>query len=471
MPSLSDKPMTPRRRQAAKTGRAADAPPIVPLLPYQRRMVESPARLTWNCWARQTGKSFAFALRRVTRGIQRNRNQVLLSAGERQSRELMDKVRLHLTAIKAACDATVEDLPDGVFEGTELGKLETRVRIPSAGVDFRIIALPANPMTARGYTGDLLLDEFAMHRDDAEIWSAVFPTVTRGNGEIDICSTPKGQKNMFYRLRRNAVFATSTVTIHDAIADGLKVDVETLKAGMADDVAFAQEFLCEFLDEATAFLTFEMIGACEDVKLDKSWSSDKAAALAGEDLFSGWDVGRHRDLSVFWVWGKPAGADVLYTRGVIEMPRTDFEMQHQTAAALLALPNMRRMAIDATGMGAAPAERIARQYGEHRVEQVTFVPLAKQEMATLLRLKCEDRTIRIPADPDIRNDWHSITRLVLPGGTIRYDADRGHGGTPGHADRFWAAALGIRAASVAAVPFEWHSAGRRIAAGEDWNGL
>jgi len=44
----------------------------------------------------------------------------------------------------------------------------------------RIIALPANPYTARGFTGDVLLDEFAMHQKDRDIWAALFPTVMRG---------------------------------------------------------------------------------------------------------------------------------------------------------------------------------------------------------------------------------------------------------------------------------------------------
>lgn len=421
--------------------------PLVKLLPYQQRAVESEARCTWNNWSRQTGKSFAFALRRVLRGMARNRNQVLLSASERQSRELMDKVRLHLTAIKAAVDATVEDLPDSVFEGTRFGKLETRVRHRGGAFDYRIIALPANPLTARGYTGDLLLDEFAMHRDDAEIWSAIFPVAMRGRGEIDICSTPKGRKNMFYRLRGNAIFATTTVTIGDAVADGLPVDIDELRAGMADDQAFAQEFLCEFLDEATAFLTFELIAACEDPDLDKGWTAAKAATLGDEDLYLGIDVGRHRDLTVLWVWGKPRGADVLYTRGVIELSGVPFSTQFDTAAEILHRTTCRRCCIDATGLGMQLAEQLADEFGNHRVEQVMFTQSAKADMAGRLRVKVEDRTVRIPADADLRNDWHSIERQVLPGGGIRYAADRGHGGTPGHADRFWAAALGVRAAS------------------------
>jgi len=78
--------------------------PIIPLLPYQREDVECDARFRWNCWARQTGKSFTKSLRRILRGLRRRRTQVFLSAGERQSRELMQKARQHCTALKIATD-------------------------------------------------------------------------------------------------------------------------------------------------------------------------------------------------------------------------------------------------------------------------------------------------------------------------------------------------------------------------------
>jgi len=73
--------------------------PAFPLLPYQLRAVQSPARFTWNNWSRQVGKSTAFGLRRVDRGLERKRNQILLSAGERQSRELMLKVSICLPCL------------------------------------------------------------------------------------------------------------------------------------------------------------------------------------------------------------------------------------------------------------------------------------------------------------------------------------------------------------------------------------
>ena len=97
----------------SKTTEPARPAPIVPLLDYQRKDVESDARFRWNCWARQTGKSFTKSLRRILRGLSRRRTQVFLSAGERQSRELMAKARQHCQALKIATDY----YDDRVFAG------------------------------------------------------------------------------------------------------------------------------------------------------------------------------------------------------------------------------------------------------------------------------------------------------------------------------------------------------------------
>lgn len=86
------------------TTEPARARAIVPLLKYQREDVESEARFRWNCWSRQTGKSFTKSLRRILRGLKRRRTQVFLSAGERQSRELMAKARQHCEVLKIATE-------------------------------------------------------------------------------------------------------------------------------------------------------------------------------------------------------------------------------------------------------------------------------------------------------------------------------------------------------------------------------
>lgn len=100
---------------------------IIPLLDYQREDVESDARLRWNCWARQTGKSFTKSLRRILRGLSRRRTQVFLSAGERQCRELMQKAREHCQALKIATDY----YDNRFFKGLSIKQLE--IVLPGGG--------------------------------------------------------------------------------------------------------------------------------------------------------------------------------------------------------------------------------------------------------------------------------------------------------------------------------------------------
>lgn len=423
------------------------------LLPYQKTAVENPARFTWNCWARQTGKSFTFSLRRVLRGLTRRRDQIILSAGERQSREVMNKMRMHCHAIAAAM--TLRGCDD--FAGLKLRHLEA---ILPGGV--RILALPANPMTTRGFTGDVLLDEFAMHEDDAAIWAALFPTLLRGQGELDVASTPRGRRNMFHRLETNEMFSRSTVTLADAIAAGLQVDANEMRAAIGDDLTWRQEFCCDFLDEATAFMTLDLIARCQDGRLTTGvdWSR-----LGRRDarVYIGVDVGRYRDVTAIWLWEQasrpPSIPDAIasstplsrrmdddiafVTRGLIVLTAAPFAEQETVLAGLLESPAVRRCCLDASGMGLQLAERLASRYGEHRVEGITFTSALKSELAGNLRVRAERGQLHIPVDERIVADWHSITRLASHGGHVRYDADRASGG---HGDRFWAAALGLYAA-------------------------
>jgi len=407
--------------------------PFLNLLPYQRQDVESQARFRWSCWSRQSGKSFTKSLRRILRGIQRRRNQIFLSASERQSRELMQKARMHCQTLQMA----TRQCNSRFFEGTSMRQLE--FVLPNG---VRIIGLPANPQTMRGFTGDVFLDEFAMHTDDRAIWASIFPTLLRGNGELDIASTPKGKRNMFYDLSLNERFERSTVTLYDAVDQGLEVDPADIRSSMADEELFRQEFLCEFLDEATALLTYDQIAACEDATLDKDTPIDGLSADG--DLTIGIDVGRKHDLTVIWILERQA--ETLVTRAVLERRNQPFRVQYRLIREVLSLPDVRRCCIDAGGIGMQLAEAAVEDFGRHRVEAVTFTNTIKNQLSAHLRIAVEDRRIRIPVDQAIRNDWHALERSITERGLVRFDAARS---TSGHADRFWAAALAVRAAGGA----------------------
>lgn len=421
----------------AGAGAAASAPaaltPAFAALPYQRAWVADQSRFKIGLMARQVGKSTACALE-VNADILDVEARggrtlwVLLSRGERQSGELARKVRDFGKLIAEARKAL-----GAAPELVELGGNVSELRYPGGS---RAIALPANPDTARGYSGNVVLDEFAFHKDSDAIWTALYPTITRGY-KVRVISTPNGQQNRFYQLwteaqQQAATWSAHRVTIHDAVAQGLAINPEELRAGLRDEDAWRQEYLCEFVDEATAWLTWELIRAAED---------PRAALLSGQPLagpvYAGWDVARWNHLSVFWL-GELVG-DVLWTRAVDVMKNLPFEAQlARVTSRLKACPRFVRLCIDASGIGEMPAEQAARTLGDTRVEGLKFTAAVKELLAAELRRSLEDRRLRLPIDEDVRNDLHCVKRSVNPvTGKARFEGEA----NGSHADRFWACAL------------------------------
>jgi phage FluMu gp28-like protein len=300
------------------------------------------------------------------------------------------------------------------------------IRLPGGG---RVLGLPANPDTARGFSGNVVLDEFAFHQDSRKIWTALYPSITRGF-RVRVISTPNGKSGMFYDLwTGDNEFSTHKVTIHDAVAAGLPVDVDELQAGINDPDAWAQEYECEFVDEAAALLTFEMIASCEAECLGDGGDGHR---------YVGVDIGRKKDLTV--IWNVERVGDVYWTRSVTPIFREKFAFQR--SALWPRLRAARRACIDATGLGMQLAEEAETAFG-YKVEPVTFTMAVKEDLAMGMLRAFQDRTVRIPADRDIRMDLHSIRKYVTAAGNVRYDADRTE--TSGHADRFWALALALMA--------------------------
>ena len=77
---------------------------------------------------------------------------------------------------------------------------------------------------------------------------------------------------------------------------------------------------------------------------------------------------------------------------------------------------------------------------------VSFTAGVKEALAYPLKARFEDPKIRIPDDIEIIADIRSVRKEVGAGGTLRFCAERT---VDGHADRFWALALAVKAADEA----------------------
>ena len=147
--------------------------PAVPLTLYQQQWAEDDSRFKIGRWSRQGGKTFATTLEAVLDCHERKTLWVCLSRGERQSKELIAQAKTHAKAIGVA----VKEI-ESTFKVEDVEYKMLEIRFPNGS---RIIGLPANPDTARGWSGNILLDELALHKDSRAIWRALFPTITRGS--------------------------------------------------------------------------------------------------------------------------------------------------------------------------------------------------------------------------------------------------------------------------------------------------
>ena len=406
--------------------------------------------------ARQTGKTWTCTLEialdcLAAEAAGERARWVILSRGERQAREAVEEgLKRHLRALRAAFEQREIDFPRSADRALE-------VCLPGGS---RVTALPANPETARGYSANVLLDEFAHHADSRKIWTALFPVISAGR-KLRVVSTPNGKGNKFYELmtaggQAVAVWSRHVVDIRRAVSEGLPRDIDLLRSGIADADAWAQEYELQWLDEATAWLPYDLIASCEHPE------AGDPARYAGGPAYVGMDVGRRRDLTVIWVWEQIG--DVLWTREMRVMRRASFAAQAAALDETVARYRPLRAAIDRTGMGEAPVEDARRRHGEARIEGVAFTAASKLRMAVLAKQALQARRLRIPAgDAALRADWHSLRRTSTAAGNVRFDAAAG---AAGHADRAWAAFLGLYAAETPPEAFAYRGV-RRSAAGEE----
>ena len=209
-----------------------------------------------------------------------------------------------------------------------------------------------------------------------------------------------------------------------------------LKAALDDDDGWLQEYELKFLDEGSAWLTYDLITACEDE------NAGKPELYTGGVCYIGNDIGARRDLWVAWVLEEVG--DVLWTREISELSKAKFAEHDLEIARLNQNYNMAKLAMDQTGMGEKPVEDMQAEYGEGVVEGVILSSSRRLAIATAGKQRFEDRKIRIPAGNSIlRADLHKLKKVSGDTGAPRLVADRD---SIGHADRTWACFLAVAAA-------------------------
>ena len=439
-------------------------------------------------WSRQIGKSYTLAGWAVDRLLRKpGRLVTVLSNSRANGLEFVLKCqevcRKLGQAIEVESNHAALDQRTDLSEDMKYDMMRGEIRITVGGETGRILVLAANPRTARGFSGDLILDEFAFHENSAAIWEAAEPIISSNPDFLcRIASTGNGKRNMFYqlisekripyyRVRRSDAYAAGEIKIYSAVT-GKEITPEQARAEASDKRAYDQNYECKFNDENTVLLTQELINAAqrEGIAIERQhWSDATIARLATRtigDLYLGQDVARRRDFSVLTVIEKIG--DAYRVVAMLRMEDMRLPAQQAELEKICLLPKLRGGAIDMTGLGLGLVEYAQEESWGHKIQGVDFSttepvsPRLKSEgrksptarvtelMATELLGVFEDRRIEIPQDPELRDDLRKPEKITSPGGRVSIAATRDEAG---HADHFWSIALAIRASQQAGVGY------------------
>lgn len=436
------------------------------LLPYQRAWLNDKSQIKHAEKSRQIGFTWVQALEDILDiGVEQKCERSYLSSKDLSSIELyIDYCKFWGKRVGVALD-------DVGVEFLDVDKdVSARcIRFKHGG---KIYGTSSSIGALRGKNGKISLDEFAFHKDAELLWDAAKPATTWGF-PMRVFSSHNGKQSLFYSQiddAKNGKFPSSvhTITLYDAVRQGMlskirrrSVSLEEQNAWMQEQFstsrgaknitwvapdstefkvsqAALQEYLCQPVDETTAFMTYDFIDTCVRQNILREFSS-----ITG-DIYVGMDIARRRNLTVIWVAEKLG--DVLYTRKIIVLPNTAYRVQREYLYSILTHPKCRRCCIDATGIGAQLAEDAVMDFGTYMVEDITFTAPIKSSLAEGLRRSMEDLNFLVPDDVEVREDFHSIKKEVTASGHVRFDAKESEDGS--HADRFWAAALCKHAAGT-----------------------
>lgn len=415
------------------------------LLEYQFAWREDKSRFKAGLMSRQSGKDFSSESEAAEDCHARAKTEWMIAApSERQALDSLEQGKTWAEAF----DLKIHD-----YEEKREGDSETLLK--SAEIIFsngsRMRAVPGKPSTVRGRSANLLLTEFDFFEQPAETWRAVLPSITNplrgGEKKVRLITTPNGIGSAMNKIWTKADtdkmrWSRHVVTIYHAVLMGLPVDIEELRQAFDDADGFAQEFLCQFLDVATVLLPYELIAGCESIEASEVIEPEYWLTKSAFPVDLGIDFGRKKDLTVSWAAEKIS--DLQVTKEVLCLQKMSTPDQLEVLRPRI--KKARKVCLDYTGPGIGLGDLMVKEFGEWnpkehkygKVELCTMTNAFKLQIFPNLRVAMEKRNHRIPISRVIREDLHSINRIVTPAGAISYRAPHT---ADGHADRGTALAL------------------------------
>lgn len=411
--------------------------------------------------SRQIGTSHTTAGVGVLWGAFHGELTTIISIGDRESIEVLDKCKRHALVLQRL----------GSQMANTLKSNNNEIVFHSGG---RILALPSSG--GRSFSGNVFLDEFAYQEHATKVWDAAAPVTLLGH-KMRVVSTPNGVGNEFHQLWERAVgtkddgsplsvWNPHNIPLSVAIAQGYPVDIaHCWELAKGDARLFEQMFNCSFLDNVLQYIPGEVIAEC----CSDEWLFPE---ITGGDFYAGLDIGRTNDLTCLVVLCVLGG--VRYLVHVETIKRTDSDGLEAMVDRAFERYKLKRLCIDSTGLGSFPSDRIKKKHSEKidvahrrpRVECIDFTPNSKEALATGLYAAMTGGTLKLPSTDialparevfpghyantagtaaHLKKEIASLRRVITSSANVRYETPHT---TEGHGDRAWALMLGLHACTA-----------------------
>jgi phage FluMu gp28-like protein len=472
-------PVTKRRIRPGQVGRGVetglleialieglgsiDGKPVT-LDAYQINFMLCNAR--WRCVdkARQTGFSWIIGGESAARCLLRDNH-----TGNFVSYNLDDaKEKIKYTQL------IYDSFPDSFKTKKQVIRSKTQLawENPVTSAVSRVVSYPSK--APRGKGGDIYLDELAHYLRDDKVYMGSTALIARHpRAQMSVISTPSGRSGTFWAISRNETekkydqyyrmcvpwwlsrhyCKDVRVAAHDPLIWQMETDDRLKKYGrltiheqrgslLLED--FQQEFECAYIDEAHSYYPWSLINR---VTRDLELHDDSVGWDVSGRLYAGFDVGRKKDSSALVIVEEVDGH--YFFRYVHEWHRMPFEDQKAILDECMGNLPIARLHIDATGIGIQLAESMVEQYGEERVRAESFTQQGKEMWAGDFKILMEKNNVTLPQHRNLRNQIHSIRKIILPGGKPRFDSEKN---AKHHGDLYWAAAMACQKDRIGVEP-------------------
>jgi phage FluMu gp28-like protein len=373
-----------------------------------------------------------------------------------------------------------------IYGALEIGGLPRVARDNMFGLELdngaRLTSLPARPPRGRARS-NIYLDEFAHVKGDKPIYAAALPIISKG-GRLRMGSSPFGSSGTFWevfeeKLRtypgyvrrrtpwwetyafctdvRTARQVAPTLSTGERVARFGNQRIQEIHANIPEE-DFAQEYETAFVDESTAWITWEEIRDAQDEELCCVLATGNGKALelvyaaidelrrsinAGDvegALAVGVDIGRTRNTTEIYAVGLATTKHYPLRLGVT-LDGVEFDEQLAVLQYVMRYLPITALWIDRSGLGMQIAEKMERLYPGKAVGQ-NFSAGSKLVWATDAKMLIQQKRTPLPVNRELAYQIHSIKRMRTSSNNLVFDTETNE---KHHADKFWAWVLALGA--------------------------